>query len=202
MNKKLLFVDVISFFVSIFILILVRVCNIFEVNDLMTNIVFTALTIIISVFSMLFVYKCDNKNKLGINIILCFVFVLLLYLIYTLPIFDFVGQKGVSNSICMVFEILFGSKYLIYLSYVLNTKNVGASIRSNEQLFKPHNISFSIVKNSFNSNQRDYNFFRVLGVFVFIGGIIGAIFNAVMPVIDMSVPYQVIVLQKSLNEIM
>lgn len=192
MYKKLLIIDIISFISSIILLILVKLCYIFTANNLPVSITLTTLAIVIAIVNMLFLYKNDkNKNDkkcpISINIILCIIFFLLLYIIYTLPIFDFIGQKGVNNSVCLVFECLFGSKFLIYLSYVLKSKSV--------------NISFSLNKNSFNLAQNYYKFFSTLGIFVFIGGIIGAIFNIFIPAIDMSVPYQMMILHKSFNEI-
>ena len=188
MNKKILVIDIISFISSIILFIFIKLSYTFIDNNFATTIVFATISIIVTIASMLFSYRNHINDLNYMNIILCVIFCLLLYIIYNLPFFNFVGQKGVNNSVCLVFEFLFGGKYLIYFSYVLKSKS--------------RNEIYNINKKSLNSTKKYYKFFSILGMYVFIAGIIVAIFNAVIPVIDVSVLYQMIISHKSLFEIM
>lgn len=188
MNKKLLFIDIISFIASIILLIFIKISYIFTKNNLAITIVFATLSIMVTIASMLFSYRNHINDLNYINILLCVIFFLLLYIIYNLPFFNFVSQKGVNNSVCLVFEFLFGGKYLIYFSYVLKSKS--------------RNEIYNINKKSLNSTKKYYKFFSILGMYVFIAGIIVAIFNTIIPVIDISVLYQMIISHKTLFEIM
>lgn len=178
MNKKLIIIDTITFAVSIVFLIFTRLSYIFIGDNFVVTLIIAALTIITAIASMLYSYR-KHTNDLGyINVIQCVLYFILLYIVYILPVFDFIGQKGVNNSVCIAFEFLFGAKYLIYFGYVIKSKNM--------------KLMYNIGKNALTGTKDYYKFFLVLGTVGFVGGIISVIVNTVLPAIDMSIPYQMI----------
>lgn len=185
MNKRLIIIDTITFVIGIILLILTRLSYVFIGDNFVVTLIIAVLTIMTAIISMMFSYR-ESANDLNyMNDILCILYFILLYAVYLLPVFNFVGQKGVNNSVCAAFEFLFGAKFLVYFSFILKSKNI--------------NAKYNIGKNALTGTNNYYKIFIVLGMIGFVGGIICVIINTVLPAIDMSMPYQMIVIQQMVS---
>lgn len=184
-NKKLLLQDIIVFIFG-FLLMLIYSLIFRNENTIFVRTVFTFLSIIVSVYSLYISYKnvCNKSFLYTIFPLICFC---LFYVIYLLPCFGFIGHIGANNNICMIFEFMFGAKFVINISYFLNAKLACKKV---------------IVKNRVLHNRYDYSkLFRYFGIICFCVGIAEAIINIFINKIDMSTPYQLIFLHKSLFDI-
>lgn len=185
MNKRLLIIDTITFAIGIILLIFTRLSYVFIGDNFAITLIIAVLTIMIVIISMMFSYRDNAKGLNYMNDILCILYFVLLYTVYILPVFDFVGQKGVNNSVCAAFEFLFGAKHLVYLGFILKSKN--------------KKVMYNINKSALTSTKNYFKFFIALGMFGLAGGIICVIINTVLPVIDMSMPYQMLVMQQMVS---
>ena len=139
--------------------------------------------------NMLFQYR--GKQAVGIiNIIVSFVLSIALYGVYHLPVFGFIGAKGIQNGICGLFVFTLFSRFAMNLSVYLESKYGYAVTSSNLRAKGTITGAYAITK-----------ILKIYAVFILLGGIAIAVFNAFMPVIDMSTPYQHIFLHKTLEEI-
>ncbi len=177
MNRKILIIDLISFISGITLFALLKLCFTFIGNNLFINILFIILTTTIAIVSMILSYKSDIEHINSINLIICITFTILIYVIYNLHFWGFVDHIGINNSICLILFFMFGGKYLIYLSRIIKSKSYAKA--------------YYIGKNSLKAKTNNYyKFISVLGMSVFVGGILLAIINMFIPVIDISMLYQ------------
>lgn len=188
MNKKLLLIDAISFIIGVILLILLKLLYIVSTDSTVTTVSFVILSVTVAIISMLFVYANRFKGAGVINIISGVAFLILFYVIYLIPFFGFIGVKGVHNSICLAFMFLFGAKFAIYVYFFIKEK-VGIIHKSYKTI----------------NSKNQFNFYKIIGVFgicFFCAGIFGAIFNAFMPVIDMSIPYRMLIFNEPMAQLM
>lgn len=185
MNKRLLIIDTITFAIGIILLIFTRLSYVFIGDNFAITLIIAVLTIMIVIISMIFSYRENAKGLNYMNEIWCILYFILLYAVYLLRVFDFVGQKGVNNSVCAAFMFLFGAKHLVYLGFILKSKNIS--------------VKYNISKNALTGTKNYYKFFVALGMIGLAGGIICVIINTVLPAIDMSMPYQMLVMHKMVS---
>lgn len=186
-NKKfhLLYKDIFVFMLGVLLMIIYSLY--FKNNDtILVRSVFTFLSIVISIYSLYL--SCHYiSNKTIIYTILPVLYFCLFYIIYLLPCLGFIGHIGVNNNICMVFESMFGAKFLINISCYFNQKLAYKKV---------------VIKNNTLKNRYDYS--RIVQYFViiyFCSVILGALVNIFINKIDMSIPYQLLFLHKSLIDI-
>ncbi len=186
-NKRIAVIDVMTFAVCIILLILVKLCYIFVGNNLPISIIFSILAIGCSVISLAMPYKNDINHLNFVNILICIFLFVLLYVVYLLPIFGFLGVKGPNNSICWLFEFTFGVKYITYFAYVLKSKSI--------------NDIYNINKKALNRKPDYYKIIIIIAMIAYAGAIIGTLINTFYPCIDMSMIYQMYILQIPFKEI-
>lgn len=168
--------------------------NLFPVTASPVNICLSAVCALAVILLMLFQYR--GRQAVGvINISVSFALSIALYGVYHLPVFAFIGEKGIQNGICGLFVFTLFSRFALNLSVYLK-KNYGyavtsSNLRANVQGRGAITGAYVIAK-----------ILKVYAIFVFVGGIAIAMFNAFFSVIDMSVPYQMIFLNKTLAEVM
>ncbi|MEE0872472.1 MAG: hypothetical protein UIH27_03245 [Ruminococcus sp.] len=145
---------------------------------------------------MLMLFQYRSKQAVGIiNIIVSFVLSIALYGVYHLPIFGFIGAKGIHNGICGLFVFTLFSRFAMNLSVYLESKYgyavTSSNLRANVQGRGVITGAYVMAK-----------VLKTFAIFIFLGGVFMAMFNAFMPVIDISTPYQIVFLHKTLAEVM
>lgn len=194
LSKPLLVTDLCLFaFAVVFFFVCSAWKNLFSVTASPVNICLSAVCALAVILLMLFQYR--SKQAVGIiNIIVSFVLSIALYGVYHLPIFGFIGAKGIHNGICGLFVFTLFSRFAMNLSVYLESKYgyavTSSNLRANIQGRGAITGAYAITK-----------ILKIYAVFILLGGIAIAMFNAFMPVIDMSTPYQHIFLHKTLEEI-
>ena len=104
-------------------------------------------------------------------------------------------RKGFQNGICGLFVFTLFSRFALNLSvylksnygYVVTSSNLRANVQGRGAITSAY-VMAKILK--------------AFAIYIFLGGVFMAIFNAFMPVIDISTPYQMVFLHKTLAEIM
>ena len=194
-SKTLLITDLCLF---VFAVVFFFVCsvwkNLFPVTVSLINICLSAVCALAVILLMLFQYRGRQAVSI-INIIVSFALSIALYGIYHLPVFGFIGEKGIQNGICGLFVFTLFSRFALNLSVYLKS-NYGytvtpSNLRANVQGRGTITGAYVIAK-----------ILKIYAVFILFGGIAIAVFNAFMPVIDISTPYQMVFLHKTLAEIM
>ena len=190
LSKPLLVTDLCLFaFAVVFFFVCSVWKNLFPVTASSVNICFSAVCSLAVILLMLFQYR--GRQAVGIiNIIVSFVLSIALYGVYHLPLFGFIGAKGIHNGICGLFVFTLFSRFAMNLSVYLESKYGYAVTSSNLRAKGAITGAYAITK-----------ILKIYAVFILLGGIAIAMFNAFMPVIDMSTPYQHIFLHKTLEEI-
>ena len=190
LNTSLLSTDLCLFaFAVVFFFVCSAWKNLFPVTASPVNICLSAVCSLAVILLMLFQYR--GRQAVGIiNIIVSFVLSIALYGVYHLPIFGFIGAKGIHNGICGLFVFTLFSRFAMNLSVYLESKYGYAVTSSNLRAKGAITGAYAITK-----------ILKIYAVFILLGGIAIAMFNAFMPVIDMSTPYQHIFLHKTLEEI-
>ena len=195
LSKSLLITD---FCLFAFPVIFFSVCsiekNLFSVTVSPVNIGISSVCSLAVILFMVFQYR-DRQNVSVVNIVIPFVLMIALYGIYHLPVFNFIGVKGLQNGICGLFVFTLFSRFALNLSvnlkcnygYTVTTSNLRANVQGRGSITG----AYVIVK-----------ILKIFAICVFIGGILIAMFNAFMPVVDISTPYQMVFLHKTLKEIM
>ena len=190
LNTSLLSTDLCLFaFAVVFFFVCSAWKNLFPVTASPVNICLSAVCSLAVILLMLFQYR--GRQAVGIiNIIVSFVLSIALYGVYHLPVFGFIGAKGLHNGICGLFVFTLFSRFAMNLSVYLESKYGYAVTSSNLRAKGAITGAYAITK-----------ILKIYAVFILLGGIAIAMFNAFMPVIDMSTPYQHIFLHKTLEEI-
>lgn len=181
-NTKIALIDVLTFILGVALLIAVKICYKTYGNNLPISIIFSVCSIAASIISVIILYKDGLKKVSGLNILICIFMFLLFYVVYMLPIFGFLGVKGPNNSICWLFEFTFGVKYITYFAYVLKSKSRNDIYHINK-------------KKALNRKSDYYKIIIIIAMIVYAGAIIGTLINTFYPFIDMSIIYQMYVLQ-------
>lgn len=179
LNKKLLLIDLLTLCGTLIMYVICAVTNnIFGIYNLAINITLCFLAVAMSVCSILFsYYKKSNKNEVSfINFIVPVIFFIIAFLIYFLPAFGFVGNKGINNSICFLMTFTLGVRYLLVLSQLIKLRSI--------------NIAVKTPKNSINGSKDIYNnihyFFKYFAVFLFVVAVLVAIINCFFLFMDLS----------------
>ncbi|MGN1468125.1 MAG: hypothetical protein ACI4W1_07440 [Ruminococcus sp.] len=182
MNKKVLFYDIFIFSLGILFLISVQLFyKFFESTNLVLNITYTVLLIVLVIVSILFYTLKQWNEKLSvINIIIPAVLFVLYYIIYCLPFFSFNIVRGIDDTVCMSFLFLIGTHVINNVSLLLSGKE---------------------NKNTETNTNNSYKVFIYFADFILCFTIIGIIANSFLSVIDMSLYYNILVLHKPLSEL-
>ena len=168
--------------------------NLFPVTASPINICLSAVCALAVILLMLFQYR--GRQAVGvINICVSFALSIALYGVYHLPVFAFIGEKGIQNGICGLFVFTLYSRFALNLSVYLKN-NYGyavtsSNLRANVQGRGAITGAYVIAK-----------VLKTFAIFIFLGGVFMAMFNAFMPVIDISTPYQMVFLHKTMTEVM
>lgn len=105
-----------------------------------------------------------------------------------LPRLEFLGVKGLNNSVCWLFEFTFGVKYIMCFAYLLKLRS--------------RNSIYNINKKAINRKFDYYKIIIVFAMIVYVSAIIGTLINTFYLCVDMSIIYQMYVLQIPFNEIL
>ncbi len=188
-SKTLLITDLCLFAFAVgFFFVCSVLKNLFPVTASPINICLSAVCALAVILLMLFQYR--GRQAVGIiNIIISFDGV------YHLPVFAFIGEKGIQNGICGLFVFTLFSRFALNLSvylksnygYVVTSSNLRANVQGRGAITSAY-VMAKILK--------------AFAIYIFLGGVFMAIFNAFMPVIDISTPYQMVFLHKTLAEVM
>lgn len=194
-SKTLLITDLCLFAFAVgFFFVCSVLKNLFPVTASPINICLSAVCTLAVILLMLFQYR-DRQAVGVINISVSFAVSIALYGVYHLPVFAFIGEKGIQNGICGLFVFTLFSRFALNLSvylkcnygYTVTTSNLRANVQGRGSITGAYVIA---------------KILKIYAICVFIGGILIAMFNAFMPVVDISTPYQMVFLHKTLTEVM
>lgn len=194
-SKTLLITDLCLFvFAVVFFFVCSVLKNLFPVTASPINICLSAVCALAVILLMLFQYR--GRQAVGIiNIIISFALSIALYGVYHLPVFAFIGEKGIQNGICGLFVFTLFSRFALNLSVYLKNNHgyavTSSNLRANVQGRGVITGAYVMAK-----------VLKTFAIFIFLGGVFMAMFNAFMPVIDISTPYQIVFLHKTLAEVM
>ena len=194
-SKTLLITDLCLFAFAVgFFFVCSVLKNLFPVTASPINICLFAVCALAVILLMLFQYR--GRQAVGIiNIIISFALSIALYGVYHLPVFAFIGEKGIQNGICGLFVFTLFSRYALNLSIYLKNNHgyavTSSNLRANVQGRGVITGAYVMAK-----------VLKTFAIFIFLGGVFMAMFNAFMPVIDISTPYQIVFLHKTLAEVM
>lgn len=133
------------------------------------NIIFIALTILISVAALL-IHSSKTKKFAGvIDIMISVALVVLNIVIYILPFWGFIGMKGANNAVGMVFTFVLYAMFLIEISIYLKRKD-------EERTHK-------ILRNQKSNGARCYagQLFKCIAVFLVVMSFIFAVLTLFIP---------------------
>ena len=169
MNKKILLIDVITLFLGMLAAFLLCIFKITEISSLSIAILIVSLCVVLlSEILSLKIKDVKITNAIG-----TFVFLVVFYTFYNLPLLGFANNFGVQNSIGALFSFLFISKILLYLSSIIKNKNVEI-----------------VIKNNFLSRPKSYNqYLKYFSVFLLLGGIAVFAYNLFCMNIDISLAH-------------
>ena len=191
-NKILFVTDICLFFISLLFFLIFSIGRNYFTNT-MIQVCISFICALSVVLIMIFQYR----NIPSISIMNAFIPLALsiaLYIFYHLPVFGFIGTTGIQNGICGLFVFTLFSRFAFNLSeflrinygYTITPSNLRANIQGRGAITGAYVIA---------------KILKVYAIFVFVGGIAIALFNAFFSVIDMSVPYQMFFLNKTMTEI-
>ncbi len=178
-SKTLLITDLCLFAFAVgFFFVCSVLKNLFPVTASPINICLSAVCALAVILLMLFQYR--GRQAVGIiNIIISFALSIAL----------------IQNGICGLFVFTLFSRFALNLSvylksnygYVVTSSNLRANVQGRGAITSAY-VMAKILK--------------AFAIYIFLGGVFMAIFNAFMPVIDISTPYQMVFLHKTLAEVM
>ncbi len=193
-NKNIFVTDICLFFFSLFFFLMCSIWRNYFTNLPMTIQVCISLICALSIILiMIFQYRKINSISI-INALIPFILAIALYILYHLPLFGFIGTTGIQNGICGLFVFSLFSRFVLNLSEFLKI-NYGytitpSNLRANTQGRGTITGAYVIAK-----------ILRIYAICIFVGGIAIAMFNAFFSVIDFSIPYQMIFLNRTMTEI-
>lgn len=193
-NKNFFVTDICLFFISLFFFLMCSIGRNYFTNTPRTIQVCISLICALSII-LIMIFQYRNINSISIiNAFIPFALAIALYILYHLPFFGFIGTTGIQNGICGLFVFSLFSRFALNLSEFLKI-NYGytitpSNLRANTQGRGTITGAYVIAK-----------ILRVYAIFIFVGGIAIAMFNAFFSVIDMSIPYQMIFLNRTMTEI-
>ena len=195
-NKKLFVTDICLFFISLFFFLIFSIGRNYFTNTTI-QVCISFICVLSVILMMIFQYRKINRKINSIRIMNAFIPLALsiaLYILYHLPVFGFIGTTGIQNGICGLFVFTLFSRFAFNLSEFLRI-NYGYTVT-------PSNLRANIEgRGAITGAYVIAKILKVYAIFVFVGGIAIAMFNAFFSVIDMSVPYQMIFLNKTMTEI-
>jgi len=150
------------------------------------NGILTAVAIVISlVFTVLYNLNTKSEKLSKLDVALPLIFSVVLYILYPIPPLSFMGINGVNNSVFGAFFFLIAGQYLHNFAYYINSRKEQKTVKTmNEPTYYHRNRNgIHITPNGIKFNA---DIFRFAG-FIWGGiGIIVAVFNIFMPVIDLT----------------
>ena len=171
MNKKIMILDTLSFGVGVLLLFLIKCFYYFFGNNIISNVLFGLSSIAIVLIIMLFTYRLDIVNVNMLNFLYAIACFLLFFLIYSLPFWGFIGQRGANNGVLIIFLFMFGAKYLLYLSKILRNRS--------------RNVSLNIQGKTLNSSKNYYKIISVYAWILLFGSIVLVFVNVFYPLSEM-----------------
>lgn len=189
--KKDLYYDIVIFMLGIVSLIIVKFLislGIATMDNYITNVVIAVILIIFLILNIIICGREKNIRNALLNGIIVFILFIIYYIVYCLPIFSFVGCKGVNNTVCLTFLLLLATRSTYYRLLVLRAKVEDVSHKSR------------LLQSGINTlNNTKYNYeLKILPCFIFIGfifSIVLVIVNTIFNEFDISIFYQSILLQ-------
>lgn len=94
---------------------------------------------------MYLTYKNDISSVNIINFFVAIFCFILIFIIYSIPFWGFIGIKGANNGLIIIFMFMYGAKYLIYLSKLLENKSRNVLIYNNEKTLKSTKKYYKII---------------------------------------------------------
>lgn len=177
-NKKDVILKVLYFVCGIILLSLHSILNAFNIITPDSYFLNSVLVFVCIIVSVLVVYQHNKVLRSNIyfsDVILSFCLSMLLYGIYFIPIFGFFKLAGANNSIVLIFVFILYSLFLREISTLLSKRKNDSSIAINNRNTINVKWHFAIV-------------LKYISYVLIAASFLGAIFNIVIPKIDMSMP--------------
>lgn len=145
MNKKILTVDIISFFSGVVLLLLIKFFYVLIGNGIISSVIFGVASIAVTLIIMRITYKCDIASVNIINFLVAVLCLFSFFAVYCIPFFGFVGQRGANNGLLFIFLFMFGAKYFIYLANILNNKTRNVTVYKGAKTLKSTKKYYKII---------------------------------------------------------
>lgn len=170
--KKYLCYDIVTFILGVLFLTVAKLLISYGISTDSSYVINAIISCILIAFLVFNIYVANKKEQYKssvANIVLSAVIFVLYYLIYSLPIFDFVGNKGINNTIGITFLFILGTR----IHY-----NISSFFK-----FRSRSEMYGIKPNALNYTRNYYKIFNYLGNYVLVGSIIIVIINTIFNVI-------------------
>lgn len=209
MLKSLIKIKLLYFLSGVILFVLVSILsynNIISTEAYVINSVFVLISILLTIIVVILYNKCEKQGQIEPNLLhLLFSFVtpFIIFVLYHLPFFGFVGLKGVNNSIICIYLFSLYALFMYDLSYFVKAKyDKGSKLKST--ISNSYSRFYLKSIKSINDNSFIYYLHTVLrygSVFFVTASILIAVFNLIIPKMDWSAPYQMFFQHKTLSEI-
>lgn len=177
-NKKDVILKVLYFVCGIILLSLHSILNAFNIITPDSYFLNSVLVFVCIIVSVLVVYQHNKVLRSNIyfsDVILSFCLSMLLYGIYFIPVFGFYKLPGANNSIILIFVFVLYSLFLQEISALLSKSKKYSDITINNRNTINIKWNFAIV-------------LKYISYILMAASFLGAIFNIVVPKVDMSMP--------------
>lgn len=124
-NKKLLIVKLLYMLSGAIFLIIISFLSKLQIiysNSYVINTVITSIIISITVFVIIIYNKMRTPEVHIADLVLSFILPFILLVIYRIPVFGFLGQKGVNNSIMIVYFFSLYAFFVYDLSLMIGKR--------------------------------------------------------------------------------
>lgn len=178
-NKTLLLSDFIIFCGTLILYMITAISNnIFGIDNLFVNFIICLLAVAISACTMFYSYhkKMYTYGVSIVNLVVPIILGIVVLLIYFLPIFKFVDNRGVNNSICFLMAFTLGTRGYLIIAQLLKSKCNGQPPKT---LNKTTNYSHAGFRYS-------YKFFKYFAIFLYSAAIVISIINTFFMFMDLS----------------
>ncbi len=178
-NKALLLNDFIIFCGMLILYTITAISNnIFGIHNIAVNLVICLLAVAFSVCTIFYPYykKMYTYKVSIINLISPLILGIIAFIIYYLPVFKFIDNRGINNSVCLIMFASFGTKCYFIISELLKIKQ---NEYAQNALNKPTNYFLKGYRYS-------YKFYKYFALILYSAAIIFSIINAILMLIDFS----------------